>query len=94
MQRVRPVPLAREDCKELVFLLDRDNNYDLRDRELTNVKKATVSDSAVTLAQLNTGLATKVSKGRDWMTGSLSMNNNIITNSGTPPDDWTGALVP
>ena len=81
-----PGPMGPRGLQGIGFLLDCNNNYDLRDRELTNVKRATDSHSAVTLGQVEAKLATKVSKGRDGMTGPLNMVNNIITNSGSKVD--------
>ena len=72
-------PIGRRGLQGIGCLLDRNNNYGMRDRELTNVKKATVSYSAVTLGHVAAKLATKVSKGGDRMTGPLNMGDQKIT---------------
>ena len=85
--------MGPKGLKVIGFLLARNNNYHVAGKELTNVKRATNSDSVVTLCQVEAKFATTVSKGGDVMAGDLGMGDNKITNCGTPPDDWPGALV-
>ena len=67
------------------FKLDKNNNYDMQQKRLTNLAEAVDADDAITKHQMEVGLANKVDStsvllldGRNHMTGDLDMRGNKI----------------
>ena len=67
------------------FKLDKNNNYDMQQKRLTNLAEAVDVADAVTKHQMEVGLANKVDStsvllldGRNHMTGDLDMRGNKI----------------
>ena len=67
------------------FKLDKNNNYDMQQKRLTNLAEAVDADDSITKHQMEVGLAGKADPtsvllldGRNHMTGDLDMRGNKI----------------
>ena len=66
------------------FNLTSDGNYDMTDKQLTNMAKGTASNDAVKVSQLDT----KLSLSGGLMTGNLALGGNYITGLNSKQTDY------